>query len=62
MMAASANIFYVVIDYKNKASMEVAATNINVKIHQLFSKHLILGVRVAIVQWRISGDLTHTCF
>ena len=49
MMAASANIFYVAIDYKNKTYMEVAATSINMKIHQLFSKQLILGVLVAIV-------------
>ena len=34
---ASANIFYVAIDYKNKTYMEVAATNINIKIHQLLS-------------------------
>ena len=35
MMAASANIFYVAIDYKNKTYMEVAATSTNMKIHQL---------------------------
>ena len=62
MMATSTNMFYVAINYKNKAYMEVAAANINIKIHQLFSKKLILGVHVIIVQRRISGDLTRTCF
>ena len=37
MMAASANMFYVAIDFKNKTCMEVAASNINIKINQLFS-------------------------
>ena len=46
-MAASANI---AIDYKNKANIKVAASNINIKIHQLFSKQWIPGVRVTIVQ------------
>ena len=41
---ASANIFYVAIDYKNKTYMEVAAIDINMKIHQLLSKQLIRGV------------------
>ena len=49
-MAASDNIFYIVIDYKNKTNMKVAASNINTRIHQLFSKQLIFGVRVTIVQ------------
>ena len=31
MMAASANIFYVAIDYNNKTYMQVAATSINMK-------------------------------
>ena len=52
---ASANIFYVAIDYKNKTYMEVAATNINIKIHQLFSKQRSFGFRVTIVQRKISG-------
>ena len=38
MTAAFTNMFYVAIDYKNKTYMEVAADNINIKIHQLFSK------------------------
>ena len=42
--------------------MKVAVSNINIKIHQLFSKQQILGVRVAIVQRKISMDLTQTCF
>ena len=36
MMAASANMFYVAIGYMNKTYMEIAATNINIKLHQLF--------------------------
>ena len=61
-MAASANIFYIAIGYKNKANMKVAASNINIKIHQLFSEQLIRGVRVTIAQRKISVDLTRTCF
>ena len=57
-MAASANMFYIAIDYKNKTNMKVAASNINTKIHQLFYKQWILGVRVTIVQRKISVDLT----
>ena len=60
-MAASANMFCVAVDYKNKTNMKVAASNINIKIHQQFSKRQILGVRVAIVQPKISVDLTRTC-
>ena len=37
-ITASANIFYIVIDYKNKTNMKVAASNINIKTNQLFSK------------------------
>ena len=48
LMAASANIFYVAIDYENKTCMEVVANNINIKIHQLFSKQRILRVCVTI--------------
>ena len=62
MMAASTKMFYIAIDYKNKAYMEVAASNINIKIYQVFSKQRILGVRMTIVQRKISGDLTRTCF
>ena len=56
MMATSTNRFYVAID------MEVAAININIKIHRLFSKQRILGVHVTIIQWKIFGDLSRTCF
>ena len=61
-MAASANMFYIAIGCKNKANMKVAASNINIEIHQLFSEQRIRGVRVSIVQWKISVDLTRTCF
>ena len=30
-MAASAKMFYIAIDYKNKTYLEVAASNINIK-------------------------------
>ena len=61
-MAASANMFYIVIDYKNKTNMKEVASNINIQIHQLFSKQRILGVRVTIAQRNISVDLTRICF
>ena len=51
MMVASTNMFYVVIDDKNKIYMEVAVSNTNIKIHQLSSK-----------QRKVSGDLKRTCF
>ena len=38
MMAASAGMFYIAIDYKNEPNMKVAASNVNIEIHQLFSK------------------------
>ena len=60
-MAASANKLYIVINYKYKANMKVAVSNINIKINQLFSKQRILGVRVTIVQRKSSVDLTRTC-
>ena len=58
MMAASANIFYIKIDYKNKINMKLVASNINikimdVKIYELFSKQQILGVHVNIAQRKI---------
>ena len=61
-MAVSTKMFYIAIDHKNKSYMEVAASNINIKIHKLFSKQWILGVRMTIVQRKISGDFTQTCF
>ena len=54
-MAASANIFYVAIDYENKNCMEVVANNINIKIHQLFSKQRILRVCVTIYSGKSQG-------
>ena len=46
-MAASANMFYFAIDYENEPNMKVAASSVNIKIHQFF-KQRILGVRVTI--------------
>ena len=60
-MAASTSMFYIAIDYKNELNMKVAASNINIKIHQLFSKQRILSARVTIAQRKTSGDLTRTC-
>ena len=60
-MAASASMFYIAIDYKNKTNMKVAASDINIKIDQLFSKQWILGVCVTIARRKILGDLTRTC-
>ena len=36
-MAASTSMFYIAIYYKNEPNMKVAASNVNIKIHQLFS-------------------------
>ena len=47
-IAASADVFYFTINYKNKANMKVAAQR-------------VLGVRVTIVQQKISMDLTRIC-
>ena len=49
-MVASTSMFYFAIDYKNEPNMKVAASNVNIKIHQLFSKQGILGTRVTISQ------------
>ena len=59
-MASSANMFYFAIDYENEPSMKVAASNVNIKIHQLFFKQRILGVRVTTAQRKTSGGLTRT--
>ena len=56
-MAASANIFFIAIDYKNKANIKVAA-NTNIKSHQVLFKQRILYARVTIAQWKILGHLT----
>ena len=42
--------------------MKVAARNINIQTHQLFSKQRIYDVSVTIVQRKMSGDLTRTRF
>ena len=57
-MAASASRFYTVIGYENEANMKVAASNVNIKIHQKYN----IGVRVTIGQWKTSGSLTRTGF
>ena len=59
-MAASANMFYFAIDYENEPNMKVAASNVNIKINQLFFKQQTLGVRVTISHWKTSGGLTRT--
>ena len=59
-MAASANMFYFAIDYKNEPNMKVAASNLNIKIHQLCFKQRILGIRVTIAQRKTSMGLTRT--
>ena len=61
-MDASANMFHIAIGYKNKANMKVAASNINIKIRQLFSEQRILDVCMTIVQLKISVDWTRTYF
>ena len=35
-MTASANMFYIAIHNKNKANVKIAASNRNIKRHQLF--------------------------
>ena len=60
-MAASASMFYIAINYENELNMKVAASNINIKIHQLFSKQRIISVHVTLAQQKASGDLTRTC-
>ena len=60
-MAAAASVFYMASDYKNEPNMKVAATNINIKTHQLFSKQQILRVSVTTAQRKSSGDLTRIC-
>ena len=37
-MAASANMFYIEIGYKNKTNMKVTASNMKIKMHQLLFK------------------------
>ena len=42
-MAGSANMFYFPVDYENEVNMKVAASNVNIKIHQLLFKLRIFG-------------------
>ena len=56
-MAASANMFYFAIDYENEPNMKVTASNVNIKINQLFFKKGILGLRVTIAQRKTLGGL-----
>ena len=57
MKTASANMFYFAIEYENEPIIKVAASNVNIKIHQLFFKKRILGVRVTIAQRKTLGGL-----
>ena len=58
-MAASANMFYFAIHYENELDMKVVASNLNIKIHQLFFKQQIFGVRVTIAQRNLRGLATN---
>ena len=53
-------MFYFAINYENELNMKVAASNVNIKIHQLSSKQRILGVREKIAQRKTSGGLRQT--
>ena len=54
-MAASASIcFTSQLTMKMKPNMKVATSNVNIKIHHLFFKQRILGVRVTIAQRKTS--------
>ena len=59
--ATSASMFYIVIGYKYEPNMKVAASNVNIKTHQLFYKQWILGVGLTIAHRKTSGDLARTC-
>ena len=54
-MAASAIMFYFAIDYENEPNMKVAASNVNIEIHQLFFNQRILGVHMTTAQPKTSG-------
>ena len=47
-MAASANMFYFAIDYEIELNMKVTASNVNIKIYQLFLKQRLFGDHVTI--------------
>ena len=57
IMANSANMFHFAIDYGNEPNTKAAASNVNIKIHQLLFKQRVLGVRVTIAQRKTSGGL-----
>ena len=59
-MAASAVMFYFAIDYENQPNMKVAASNINIEIHQLFFNRRILGVHETIAQRKNLEGLART--
>ena len=61
-MTASANMFYFANDCENKLNMKVAASNVNTKIHQLFFKLRIFGVRVPVAQRKTSWGLDTNWF
>ena len=56
-MVASSSMFYITIDYENEPNMKVTASNVNIKINQLFFKKGILGLRVTIAQRKTLGGL-----
>ena len=60
MIAASASLFCTAINYENELNLKVAASNVNVKMHQLSSKQRILGVRETVAQWKTSEGLRRT--
>ena len=62
MMVASAKMFNIAIDYTIKTYMVGAASYINIKMNQPFSKQWILSVRVTIVQRKNSVDVKRTYF
>ena len=57
IMVNSANMFHFAIDYGNEQNMKAAASNVNIKIHQLLFKQRVLGVRVTTAQRKTSGRL-----
>ena len=42
--STSSSMFFIGIDYMNKTNMKVAASNINIKMSQLFSKQHVTSV------------------
>ena len=50
-------MFYFATDYENEPNMKLAASNVNIKIHQLVFKQRIFGVLVTIAQRKTSKGL-----